>query len=58
MVRDGTAWSDILPALEAGNLRFLDHPYASVFASLRLSLNALPENVRARYLEKNKTLGS
>src|SRR5262245_25988307 len=38
MVRDGTAWADILVALEVGNLRFLDHPYASVFASLRLSL--------------------
>ncbi len=51
MVRDGTAWADIVGALEAGNLRFLDHPYASVFTSLRLSLDALPEGVRARYLE-------
>ncbi len=51
MVRDGTPWADLLAALEAGNLRFLDHPYASVFTSLRLSLDALPESVRARYLE-------
>jgi NB-ARC domain/TIR domain/APAF-1 helical domain/WD domain, G-beta repeat len=51
MVRDGTAWTDLLAALEAGNLRFLDHPYASVFTSLRLSLDALEESVRARYLE-------
>ena len=51
IVRDGTAWTDLLAALEEGNLRFLDHPYASVFTSLRLSLDALPENVRVRYLE-------
>ena len=51
MVRDGTAWTDLLAALEEGNLRFLDHPYASVFTSLRLSLDALEESVRARYLE-------
>ena len=51
MVRDGTVWTDLLEALEEGNLRFLDHPYASVFTSLRLSLDALQEDVRARYLE-------
>ncbi|HEX5757758.1 MAG TPA: NB-ARC domain-containing protein [Thermoanaerobaculia bacterium] len=51
IVRDGTPWSDLLTALEAGNLRFLEHPYASVFTSLRLSLDALPESVRERCLE-------
>jgi WD40 repeat protein len=51
MVRDGTPWSDILAALEAGNVRFLDHPYASVFTSLRLSIDALPDQDRARYFE-------
>jgi WD40 repeat protein len=51
MVRDGTDWTDLLAALEAGNLRFLDHPYASVFTSLRLSLDALPERLRTRYVE-------
>jgi WD40 repeat protein len=51
MVRDGTTWGDILTALDAGNLRFLDHPYASVFASLSLSLDVLPGDMRARYLE-------
>ena len=51
MVHDRTAWADLLAALEAGNVRFLDHPYASVFTSLRLSLDALEESVRARYLE-------
>ncbi|MEO8450498.1 MAG: NB-ARC domain-containing protein [Gemmatimonadota bacterium] len=51
LIRDGTSWDDLLAALEAGNLRLLDHQYASVFASLRLSIDALPEPVRSRYLE-------
>ena len=51
MVRDGTAWDVILDTLNAGNLRFLDHPYANVFALLRLSVDALPEHARTRYLE-------
>jgi WD40 repeat protein len=51
MVRDGYSWSDLLKALEAGNLRFLDHPYASVFTSLRLSVDDLDEDERARFLE-------
>ncbi|MBA2244751.1 MAG: hypothetical protein H0W11_07320, partial [Gemmatimonadetes bacterium] len=50
-VRDGASWEDVLEALEQGRLEFLDHPYASVFGSLRLSVDALPDDERARYLE-------
>jgi WD40 repeat protein len=41
----------VLSALDAGNLRFLNHPYGNVFASLRLGVDALPAAVRERYSE-------
>ncbi len=37
--------------MSSGRLEFLDHPYGSVFGSLRLSTDALPEAERARYFE-------
>jgi hypothetical protein len=38
-------------ALERGRLEFLDHPYGSVFSSLRLSTDALSDAERDRYFE-------
>ena len=51
LIRDGSPWQDVASALEDGNVQFLDHQYASVFTSLRLSLDGLRESERARYLE-------
>jgi len=50
-VRDGAAWEDVLAALRRGDLEFLDHPYGSVFKSLRMSIDALPEDTARRYGE-------
>ncbi len=50
-VRDGGEWHDVLNALKDGALHFLDHPYGSVFKSLRLSVDALPPEEAARYQE-------
>ena len=50
-VRDGVPWDDLLTALEAGDLEFLDHPFGSVFKSMRLSVDALSDETRQRYLE-------
>jgi WD40 repeat protein len=50
-VRDGRSWDDLLAALRAGHLEFLDHPYGSVFSSIRISVDALPSNEAARYTE-------
>lgn len=50
-VRDGLAWADLLDALEQGRLEFLDHPYANVFRSMRLGVDALSPHDRERYLE-------
>ena len=40
-VAGGTPWADLLAALRAGDLEFLDHAHRSVFKSLSLSLRAL-----------------
>src|SRR5262249_28050431 len=50
-VQAGAHWEEVLSALERGRLEFLDHPYGSVFSSLRLSTDALPEIDRDRYFE-------
>jgi hypothetical protein len=50
-VQGGARWEEVLSALEHGRLEFLDHPYGSVFSSLRLSTDALPEAERDRYFE-------
>ncbi len=50
-VRAGARWEEVLSALERGRLEFLDHPYGSVFSSLRLSTDALMEFERDRYFE-------
>jgi WD40 repeat protein len=50
-VQGGARWEELLSALQRGRLEFLDHPYGSVFSSLRLSTDALPETDRARYFE-------
>lgn len=51
LVRDGTPWADLEQALRAGKVRFLEHPSGDVFASMRLSVDFLPEPARSRYLE-------
>jgi WD40 repeat protein len=50
-VQGGARWEEVLSALERGRLEFLDHPYGSVFSSLRLSTDALTETERDRYFE-------
>jgi WD40 repeat protein len=50
-VQSGARWEEVLSALQRGRLEFLDHPYGSVFSSLRLSTDALPDAERARYFE-------
>jgi WD40 repeat protein len=50
-VQGGARWDDLLSALQRGRLEFLDHPYGSVFSSLRLSTDALPETEGDRYFE-------
>jgi WD40 repeat protein len=50
-VQGGASWDDVLSALERGRLEFLDHPYGSVFKSLRLGSDALSEIERDRYFE-------
>ncbi|HEU4561293.1 MAG TPA: NB-ARC domain-containing protein [Longimicrobium sp.] len=50
-VRDRIPWEVVLTALGQGRLEFLDHPYGSVFGSMRLGVDALPPDERERYLE-------
>ena len=50
-VKGGARWENVLSALERGRLEFLDHPYGSVFTSLRLGTDALPARARDRYFE-------
>jgi WD40 repeat protein len=50
-VAGGAQWEEVASALERGRLEFLDHPYGSVFSSLRLSTDALPKAERSRYFE-------
>jgi WD40 repeat protein len=50
-VQGGARWEEVLAALQRGRLEFLDHPYGSVFSSLRLSTDALTEAERDRYFE-------
>ena len=50
-VRGGGRWEDVRAALERGRLEFLDHPYGSVFKSLRMSTDALPTTDCVRYFD-------
>jgi hypothetical protein len=50
-VASGARWEEVQSALERGRLEFLDHPYQSVFSSLRLSTDALSAPERERYFE-------
>jgi tetratricopeptide (TPR) repeat protein len=49
--RDGTPWADLLEALREADLEFLDHPHGSVMKSLRVSIDALPEDQARHYLD-------
>jgi hypothetical protein len=50
-IADGARWGEVVDALQAGRLDYLDHPYGSVFASMQLSLDALTDDDRFRLLE-------
>ena len=50
-VASGARWENVASALKRGRLEFLDHPYRSVFGSLRLSTDALSASHRERYFE-------
>src|SRR5271165_1009777 len=50
-VQGGARWQEVLSALERGRLEFLDHPYGSVFSSLRLGTDALAASDRDRYFD-------
>ncbi|MBK8274760.1 MAG: TIR domain-containing protein [Nitrospira sp.] len=50
-IHEGMDWAILLRALTEGDLEFLDHPYGSIFKSMKLSVQALSEADRARYLE-------
>ena len=50
-ISSGAAWDEVAAALQQGKLYYLDHPYGSVFASMQLGIDALPEADRARLLE-------
>jgi WD40 repeat protein len=50
-VRDKRLWGDLLQALQAAELDFLDHPQGSVMRSLKVSLDALPAAKQERYRE-------
>jgi WD40 repeat protein len=50
-VQSGASWDEVFSALELGRLEFLDHPYGSIFKSLRLGTDALTEFDRNRYFE-------
>ena len=47
----GTRWQTLAEQLREGRLRFLDHPYGSVYESLGRSVDALSAPDRERYLE-------
>ena len=46
-----SGWAQILDSLAAGEAEFRDHPFATVFKTIRLSVDALAPDVRDRYLE-------
>lgn len=50
-VAEGVGWNSLAQQLREGRLRFLDHPYGSVYESIGRSVDALPNAERARYLE-------
>jgi hypothetical protein len=51
MVRDGTAWADLLEALREADLEFLDHPHGNVLRSIKVGVDALPPDQRRRFVE-------
>jgi WD40 repeat protein len=51
MVKEGTPWEDLLEALKEADLEFFDHDQGSVMKSIAVSVNALPEEQKLRYLE-------
>jgi hypothetical protein len=49
--RDGAAWSDLLDALNEADLEFLEFQDKSVLKALRVSVDALSDDERRRYLQ-------
>jgi WD40 repeat protein len=50
-IRDGILWRDILVALQEADLQFLDHPFGSVMRSLKVSIDALEDELVECYLK-------
>ncbi|MEM1426015.1 MAG: NB-ARC domain-containing protein, partial [Cyanobacteria bacterium P01_H01_bin.130] len=50
-VKAGTSWGDLVAALDAADLKFLDHPHGSIYKSLEASVGALDERLRRACLE-------
>ncbi len=51
MVRDGTPWSDLLEALREADLEFFEHLHGSILKSIKISIEALPEQEAQNYLQ-------
>ena len=49
--RSGLAFHEVVGRLAAAHATFLDHPYADTFRAMRLTVDALDEQMRAAYLE-------
>ncbi|MFP4009619.1 MAG: NB-ARC domain-containing protein, partial [Spirulinaceae cyanobacterium] len=50
-VHAGTSWSDLVAALDAADLRFLDYTHGSIYKSLEVSIQALDPPLQQAYLE-------
>lgn len=50
-IKIGTSWSDLVTALDAADLHFLDHPHGSIYKSLDVSVAQLSAPLRRAYLE-------
>ncbi len=49
-IRDGVSWQDLVGALQAADLAFLDHSHVSIMKSLKVSIDALSPDDARRYL--------
>lgn len=49
-IRDGGSWTDLVEALQAADLTYLDHPHGSIMKSLKVSVDALSSEEVRHYL--------
>ena len=47
----GNSWADLLTALDAADLHFLDHPYGSIYKVIKTSVDQLAAPLQQAYLE-------